>query len=91
MNKDKENQEISVLGRLLSMEALIFVMGLVSLGYGIVNGTSINIFFGVFILSGAVVLYFVKRKDWKKHWEEQEAIRQRLDEIRRREKEERKR
>jgi hypothetical protein len=87
MNKDKENQEISVLGRLLCMEALIFLMGLASLGYGIVNGAGMSIFFGVFILSGAVALYFVKRKDWKKHWEEQEAIRQRLDEIRKREKE----
>jgi poly-gamma-glutamate capsule biosynthesis protein CapA/YwtB (metallophosphatase superfamily) len=73
------------------MEALIFLMGLVSLGYGIVNGASMSIFFGVFILSGSVVLYFVKKKDWKKHWEEQEAIRQRLDEIRKREQEERKR
>jgi ABC-type nickel/cobalt efflux system permease component RcnA len=91
MNRDKENQEISVLGRLLCMEALIFVMGLVSLGYGIVNGASMSIFFGVFILSGSVALYFVKKKDWKKHWEEQEAIRQRLDEIRKREQEERKR
>jgi hypothetical protein len=91
MNREKENQEISVLGRLLTMEALIFLMGLVSLGYGIVNGAEMSIFFGVFILSGAVVLYFVKRKDWKKHWEEQEAIRQRLDDIRKREKEERKR
>jgi hypothetical protein len=50
-----------------------------------------SIFFGVFILCGAVALYFVKKKDWKKHWEEQEAIRQRLDEIRKREKEDPKR
>ena len=87
MNKDKETQEISVLGRLLCMEALIFLMGLVSLGYGIVNGAGMSIFFGVFILSGGVALYFVKKKDWKMHWEQQEAIRQRLDEIRKREKE----
>ena len=91
MNRDKEQQEISVLGRLLTMEALIFLMGLVSLGYGIVNGTSINIFFGLFILAGSVALYFVKRKDWKRHWEEQEMIKQRLEEIRKREKEEKKR
>jgi ABC-type nickel/cobalt efflux system permease component RcnA len=91
MNKDKENQEISVLGRLLCMEALIFLMGLFSLGYGVVNGASMSIFFGVFIVCGSVALYFVKRKDWAKHWEEQEAIRQRMDEIREREKEERKR
>jgi hypothetical protein len=91
MNKDKENQEISVIGRLLSLEALIFIMGLVSLGYGITEGAGVNIFFGVFILAGAVALYFVKRKDWKKHWEDQEAIRQRLDELRKREREERNR
>ena len=91
MNKDKENQEISVLGRLLCMEALIFLMGLVSLGYGIVNGAGMSIFFGIFILSGAVALYFVKRKDWAKHWEDQEIIRQRLEEMRKQEQEERKR
>lgn len=87
---DKEKQEISVLGRLLCMEALIFLMGLVSLGYGIVNGASMSIFFGVVILSGAVVLYFVKKKDWNKHWEDQEAIRRRMEIIRELEKEERK-
>ena len=91
MSKDKEKLEISVLGRLLSMEALIFLMGLVSLWYGIANGAGMSIFFGVFILSGAVALFFVKKKDWKKHWEDQEIIRQRLDEIRNQEKEERKR
>ena len=91
MDKDKEKLEISVLGRLLSMEALIFLMGLASLWYGIVNGAGMSIFFGVFILSGAVALFFVKKKDWKKHWEDQEIIRQRLDEIRNQEKEERKR
>ncbi len=85
MNKNKEQQEISVLGRLLSMEAFIFLMGLVSLGYGFTVGTGINIFFGLFILGGSVVLYFVKKKDWKKHWEEQEAIKLRLDEMRKRE------
>ena len=90
MNKEKEQQEISVLGRLLSMEAFIFLMGLVSLGYGVVNGIAVNVFFGLFILAGGVVLYFVKRKDWKKHWEDQEAIKLRLDEIRKREKEARK-
>ena len=85
MNKDKEQEEISVLGRLLSMEALIFLMGLVSLGYGIANGTGINIFFGVFILAGAVALFFVKKKDWKKHWEVQEEIRRRLEELKKQE------
>jgi hypothetical protein len=91
MSNDKEKQEISVLGRLLSMEALIFLMGLVSLGYGFTRGTGINVFFGLFIVAGSVALYFVKKKDWAKHWEEQEAIKQRLDAMRKREQEERKR
>ena len=90
MNKDKENQEISVLGRLLSMEALICLMGFVSLGYGIFKGTGINIFFGLFIQAGSVALYFVKKKDWKLNWEREELIRRRLDEIRKKEREERK-
>ncbi len=90
MNREKEKQEISVLGRLLSLEVLIFLMGLVSLGYGFTVGTGINIFFGLFILGGSVVLHFVKKKDWTKHWEEQEAIKLRLDAVRKREKEEKK-
>ncbi len=90
MNKEKEQQEISVLGRLICMEALIFVMGVISLGYGIVNGTAVHIFWGVTILLGSVALSFVKKRDWKKHWEEQELIKQRLDELRRQEKEEQK-
>ena len=91
MSSDKEHLEISILGRLLCLEAVIFLMGLVSLGYGIVTGAGVNVFFGVFILAGSVALYFVKRKDWKKHWEEQEELKRRLDELRKREKEERKR
>lgn len=91
MGSDKEHQEISIVGRLLCLEAVIFLMGLVSLGYGIATGAGTNIFFGVFILAGSVALYFVKRKDWKKHWEEQEELKRRLDELRKREKEERKR
>ena len=86
MTKEKEQQEISLVGRIICLEALILVMGVISLVYGMVNGTAINIFWGVIILCGAVVLYFVRKKDWTKHWEEQEAIRQRLEERRKREK-----
>jgi len=32
MQGNKENQEISVVGRLLSLEALVFLMGIASLG-----------------------------------------------------------
>ncbi len=80
MDKDKEKQEISLIGRLFSIEAFLILMGIVSLGYGIVNGTSINIFWGVMILGGSVVLHFVRKRDWKSHWEEQERLKQLRDE-----------
>ena len=87
MDKDKEKQEISLIGRLFTIEALIILMGIVSLGYGIVNRTEINIFWGVIILVGAMVLHFVRKKDWKKHWAEQEALRRAYEEKRRKGKE----
>ena len=59
MQGNKENQEISVLGRLISMEALLFLMGLVSLIYGLFTGQLWNIIFGVLILFAAI---FVARK-----------------------------
>lgn len=84
---DKEKQEISIIGRLISMEALLVLMGLVSLGYGIAGGQVMSIFWGAVILVGAVVLHFVRKKDWKKHWEEQEEMRRRYEERIRAEKE----
>ncbi|AAR35919.1 hypothetical protein KIP69_12315 [Geobacter sulfurreducens] len=77
---DKEKQEISLIGRLLSMEALLILMGIVSLGYGIARSQIMNIFWGVVILVGAVVLSFVRKKDWKKHWEELEIEKRRHEE-----------
>ncbi len=87
MDKDKEKQEISLIGRLFTVEALIILMGIVSLVYGIINRTEINIFWGIIILVGAVVLHFVRKKDWKSHWEEQERKQQSYLEMKRREKE----
>ncbi len=87
MDKDKEKQEISLIGRLFTVEALIILMGIVSLGYGIVNRTEINIFWGIIILAGAVALHFVRKKDWKAHWEEQERRQQAYLERKRREEE----
>ncbi len=77
---DKEKQEISLIGRLLSMEVLLVLMGFVSLGYGIVNSQVMSIFWGVMILVGAVVLYFVRKKDWKKHWAEMEELKRHQEE-----------
>lgn len=76
MDKDKEKQEISVIGRLFSIEALLLLMGIASLVSGIVTGEVIQLFWGGLIIAGSVILYFVKKKDWKKHWEEQEQFKQ---------------
>lgn len=74
MDKDKEKQEISIIGRLFSMHTLLVVMGIFCLASGIVTRELIQIFWGLMILAGSILLYFVRKKDWKKHWEEQERI-----------------
>ena len=87
MSKDKEKQEISVIGRLFSIEALLILMGLACLVSGIMTGASIQLFWGAMIIGGSVLLFFVKKKDWKKHWEEQERIQKVYMEMRRLEQE----
>ena len=87
MDKDKGKQEISVIGRLFSIEALLIVMGLACLVSGTATGEPMQLFWGTMIIGGSVVLYFVKKKDWKKHWEEQERVQQVYMEMRKREKE----
>ncbi|HEY6839151.1 MAG TPA: hypothetical protein VI389_10435 [Geobacteraceae bacterium] len=84
---DKSKQEISLIGRLFSIEALLLLMGLASLISGFITLQATQIFWGVMIAGGAVVLHFVRKKDWKKHWEEQEMLRQAYEERRKREKE----
>ena len=83
---EKVRHEASLIGKLFSMETLIFFMGCLSLWYGFVEDKSINIFWGVTILVGFFVLRKVRRKDWKKHWAEMEAEKSLL-ESRRRERE----
>jgi len=73
MNNDKQRQEVSLIGRILSMEALLLLMGVTSLIYGIVNGAVMNIFWGVVIVPGVFILMKVRRKDWTKHWRDLEA------------------
>jgi len=70
---NKEIQESSLIGRILSMEALLLLMGIVSLVYGIVNDMTMNIFWGVVIIPGVFLLHKVRKKDWAKHWQEMEA------------------
>ena len=56
MQGNKENQEISVVGRLISLEALLFLMGVVSLVYGLVANLLLNIVIGALILVVAILL-----------------------------------
>lgn len=72
----KQRQEVSLIGRILSLEALLMLMGVASLIYGITNGATINIFWGIVIIPGVFALMKVRRKDWKKHWSDLEAEQQ---------------
>jgi hypothetical protein len=72
-NQNKERLVASLIGRILSMEALLLLMGVASLVYGIINNAETSILWGVIIIPGVFVLMKVRRKDWKKHWEEMEA------------------
>lgn len=73
MDKEKQRQEASLIGRIFSTEALILVMGCISLFYGVTQQKMISIFWGVMILCGFFILRFVRKKDWNKHWEGMEA------------------
>jgi hypothetical protein len=56
MQGNKENQEISVVGRLFSLEALILLMGVVSLIYGLITGQMTNIIIGALVLAVTLLL-----------------------------------
>jgi uncharacterized membrane protein HdeD (DUF308 family) len=90
MDSDKQKQEISLIGRIFSLEALLILMGIFCLISGVVTGEATQIFWGVMIVAGAFVLHFVRKKDWKKHWEEQERLKA-LYEMKERENKERER
>ena len=62
MQGDKERQEISVMGRLLSLEALVFLMGMVSLVYGLFTGSLRNILVGGVIVIAAAVFIWRSRR-----------------------------
>jgi hypothetical protein len=87
MDKEKEKQEISLIGRLFSMEVLLILMGILSLIAGIVRKDVMPVFWGLMIIGGSIALHFVRKKDWKKHWEEQERERQFYEELARAKKE----
>lgn len=72
-NEQKARQESSLIGRLLSMEVMLLLMGILSLIYGIVESKSISIFWGCMIIPGVFILNKVRKKDWDKHWDEMAA------------------
>lgn len=66
MDKDKEKQEISVLGRLFSLEALLVVMGAVSLVSGIVRRNFTGLLLGSLILGGLTLFIIIRKRSKRK-------------------------
>jgi hypothetical protein len=60
MDKDKEKQEITIIGRLFSLEALLVIMGILSLVSGIFSGDGTRLLLGALIL-GCLVLFVLLR------------------------------
>jgi hypothetical protein len=66
MDNDKEKQEISLIGRIFSLEVLLIVMGIFSLVSGIVYGKGMQIFLGLAIIAGTILLLFVRNRYFRK-------------------------
>lgn len=64
MDKDKERQEISLLGRLLSLEALLVLMAALSLVSGILAADPVRTACGVAIL--AALIFLLARRAMKR-------------------------
>lgn len=75
MTHDTQNeiQKASLIGRILSMEAFLMLMGIASLAFGIINDMTMSIFWGIVIIAGVFVLHKVRKTDWTKHWQDMEA------------------
>ena len=84
---DKETRQKTLIEKILSMETMIFLVGLFIIGSGIYRGETMQCFFGGMIISGLIALYFVRKKDWNKHWEEQETMQKRYEARRKMEQE----
>lgn len=64
-----------LIARLLSLEGVMAVFGLFSLGSGLLQEKLMSVFWGVVILAGLGILVVVRRHDWKQHWESLEQQR----------------
>jgi predicted benzoate:H+ symporter BenE len=61
MDTNKQHQEASLIGMLLSLEVLLTLMGVASLFYGIINAVPLNIFLGLLIIPGVLLAIRVRR------------------------------
>ena len=84
---DKETRQKTLIEKILSMETMIFLVGLFIIGSGIYRGETMQCFFGGMIISGLIALHFVRKKDWNKHWEEQATMQKRYEARRKMEQE----
>ena len=66
MDKEKEKQEITLIGRIFSLEALLILMGLFSLLFGIIYMQGVQVILGSVIIIGSILLLFIRKKIWKK-------------------------
>jgi hypothetical protein len=62
MTSEKEHQEICVVGRLFSLEALLVIMGAASLLYGLFTGRLASVGLGGGVLGAAYLLLRLCRK-----------------------------
>ena len=62
MDRDKQKQELSLIGRLFSLEALLVIMGLLSLLSGLFTKDLLRFSLGVIIIGGALLAIVLRRK-----------------------------
>ena len=62
--------------RLFSAPLFIGIAGVGCIIYGVADGIRImQLFFGLCIVAGGVLLHFVRKKDWDAHWAELDRVR----------------
>ncbi len=65
MDKEKEKQELSLIGRIFSLEALLILMGILSIIAGAIYREMDKVFWGAVILCVAVLLNLVRKRGGK--------------------------
>lgn len=72
-----KSQKPSVLGTIFSAPFLLGLVGVGCMVYGVIDGFKVmQFFFGLCIVAGTTLLYFIRKKDWGAHWEEMDRIRE---------------